>query len=97
MGSVHAKAMVLGVMDHSFDCLVLDMGVIKRVYCDKLPLLKKQFKRSQGVNQLNIFWKDPSLQGGLEQVIVIFALVDVILTSDKESLQIRVTLKKPEL
>ncbi|GBM82735.1 DIS3-like exonuclease 2 [Araneus ventricosus] len=95
MGCVHAKAMVLGVMDHSFDCLILDMGIIKRVYCDKLPLLKKEFKRTHGVNQLNLFWKDPSLKGGLEQVIVMFALVDVTLITDKDYLQIKVTLRKP--
>ncbi|CAL1301213.1 unnamed protein product [Larinioides sclopetarius] len=95
MGCVHAKAMVLGVMDHSFDCLILDMGIIKRAYCDKLPLLKKEFKRTHGVNQLNLFWKDPSLKTGLEQVIVMFALVDVTLATDKDYLQIRVTLRKP--
>ncbi|GFV58149.1 DIS3-like exonuclease 2 [Trichonephila clavipes] len=95
MGCVHSKGMVLGVMDHSFDCLILEMGIIKRVYCDKLPLLKREYKRSHGVSQLNLFWKDPFSSNGLEQVMVIFAMVDVIITTDKESLQIRVTLKKP--
>lgn len=95
ISKVNAQAIIVGVMDHSFDCLILDMGIVKRVYCDKLPLLKKEFKRSHGVSRLNIFWKDPALQKGLEQVIVIFALVDVVLTVESESLVVKATLKKP--
>ncbi|KAG8198903.1 hypothetical protein JTE90_015115 [Oedothorax gibbosus] len=95
IGSVSANAIIVGVMDHSFDCLILDMGIVKRVYCDKLPLVKKEFKRSHGVSRLNIFWKDPAYEKGLEQVIVIFALVDVLLSVEKDSLVIKATLKKP--
>ncbi|XP_054711205.1 DIS3-like exonuclease 2 [Uloborus diversus] len=94
IGSVEAKGMVMGVMDHSFDCLILEMGLIKRVYCDKLPLVRKDFKRAQGVSTLNLYWKDDSKES-VRQTIVMLTLVDVILTVAKDSLQIKVTLQKP--
>ncbi|XP_015915494.1 DIS3-like exonuclease 2 [Parasteatoda tepidariorum] len=95
LGCVHAKGMVIGVMDHSFDCLILEMGLVKRVYCDGLPLVKKHFKRSHGVSMLNLFWKDPEKPEGIEQALVIFALVDVVLSAVKDTLHLNVTLKKP--
>ncbi|XP_035214589.1 DIS3-like exonuclease 2 [Stegodyphus dumicola] len=95
LASVPAKAMVMGVMDHSFDCLILEMGIIKRVYCDKLPLLRKEYKRSNGIPTLNLYWKDAVRTSGFMQTIVMFTVVDVVLTVEKDSLQIRATLQMP--
>lgn len=96
LGSVHTKAMVVGVMDHSFDCLILDMGIIKRVYCDKLPLMQKEYKRSHGVSLLNLTWKDNKFKEGIKQAIIMFRFVNVVMTVGEDALQIKVALLKPE-
>ena len=33
-GPLYERAMVMNVLDHSFDVLIVKLGVIKRVYCE---------------------------------------------------------------
>ena len=37
-GPVHGRGMVMKVLDKSFDVLMEEFGIIKRVYCDVLLL-----------------------------------------------------------
>jgi len=33
-GPLYERAMVMNVLDHSFDVMIIKLGVIKRVYCE---------------------------------------------------------------
>lgn len=90
-GPLHTHAMVINVMDHSFDCLVLPVGIVRRVYCDKLPLRNKEFTKRKGIGSIHLLW-----QNGQDQTISMFSLVDVTLVvPPKEVLKITATLNSP--
>lgn len=92
-GSLEEQAMVMGVMDHSFDVLLLRMGVVKRVYCDKLDLKKIFYEKERSVPVLTLIW---NTETELKQQIKIFTLVDVIISvSSEETFRFNVVLKKP--
>ncbi|XP_013775846.1 DIS3-like exonuclease 2 [Limulus polyphemus] len=95
-GPLEEQAMVMGLMDHSFDVLILRMGTLKRVYLDKLPLQKVEYKKEQGVPQLTLVWKTESVNDDkLVQVISVFTLVEVVLCSVQgEPLKFNAVLKK---
>ncbi|XP_067140544.1 probable exosome complex exonuclease RRP44 isoform X2 [Centruroides vittatus] len=93
-GPLEEKAMVMGVMDHSFDVLILRMGVVKRVYCDKLDLKSAVYEKDRGVPKLTLLWN-----GGneLRQVIEIFSLVDIIISvCPEETFKFNLMMKNPE-
>lgn len=90
-GPVHTHAMVINVMDHSFDCLVLPVGIVRRVYCDKLPLRNREFTKRKGIASMQLLW-----QNGQDQTISMFSLVDVTLVvPPNEVLKINATLNSP--
>lgn len=53
-GSVVRDAIVINVMDSSFDVLLPEFGVEKRVHLDQLPLYKAEF--DQRTRKLELFW-----------------------------------------
>ena len=55
-GPISQPATVIQVMDHSMDVLILEMGVIKRVYVDRLGVSKQTFRRVGGVSFLDLVW-----------------------------------------
>ena len=55
--AVHRDALVINVMDSSFDVLLPDFGVEKRVHLDQLPLHKAEFDPK--TRKLELFWLNP--------------------------------------
>lgn len=93
-GPMEEQAMVMSVMDHSFDVLVLRIGLVKRVYCDKLNLKSKCYAKEKGAPYLLLNWNE-----GAEfiQEIRIFTLVMVSLSvQTDEPMKINVVLKYPD-
>ncbi|UYV82058.1 DIS3L2, partial [Cordylochernes scorpioides] len=77
LGRLSSKGMVMSILDHSFDVLVDKLGVVKRVYCDKLEY---GYMRQNGVPQLTIKWK---IRGGrrvIQQTLKVFSVVDLSLS-----------------
>ncbi|XP_072111379.1 DIS3-like exonuclease 2 [Mobula birostris] len=95
-GPLESEAMVMGVLDQSFDVLVLRYGIQKRIYCNGLPLQGFTFQRVGKSPELRLMW-EPEMpdQKPLCQVITIFALVEVALKSDSTALKFSAILKKP--
>jgi DIS3-like exonuclease 2 len=60
VGKMEEKAVVVQVYDHSFDVMLLNCGVICRVYLDQLPLKEFIFETKQGKNELILKWKNDS-------------------------------------
>nr|XP_050038990.1 DIS3-like exonuclease 2 isoform X1 [Dermacentor andersoni] len=96
-GSLEDRAMVTAVLEHAFDVLALSVGMIKRVYCDKLGV--KEFSHSTEGGRSAIELRYQSSRSADEVVVVnigVFQLVDVLITVvPKEPLKYQVVLKLP--
>lgn len=51
---------VLQVLDHSIDVLILELGVVKRVYVDRLGVESHTFRRVAGLAYMDLVWEDGS-------------------------------------
>ncbi|XP_072219134.1 DIS3-like exonuclease 2 isoform X1 [Leuresthes tenuis] len=97
-GPLDSEAMVMGVLDQSFDVLVLRYGVQKRIYCKSISGLASFHHRKVGKkSELTLVWlpEDPE-NPPVEQVISIFSLVEVQLKADEAPMKYSAVLKKPE-
>ncbi|XP_054623286.1 DIS3-like exonuclease 2 [Dunckerocampus dactyliophorus] len=96
-GPLDSEAMVMGVLDQSFDVLVLRYGVQKRIYCKSVAgLASFQHRKVGKKSELTLLWTPEDLQGTpVEQVISIFTLVEVQLKADSVPMKYSAVLKRP--
>ncbi|XP_037764043.1 DIS3-like exonuclease 2 isoform X4 [Chelonia mydas] len=95
-GPLESEAMVMGVLNKAFDVLVLSFGVQKRIYCNALPLTGFRFENVGKKPELTLLWEPETPEQEADpQVITIFTLVEVILTSDSGPLKYSAVLKRP--
>ncbi|XP_074860184.1 DIS3-like exonuclease 2 [Carettochelys insculpta] len=95
-GPLESEAMVMGVLNEAFDVLVLRFGVQKRIYCNALPLAGFHFQKVGKKPELTLLWAlETQEQEAAPQVITIFTLVEVVLTSGSSPLKYSAVLKKP--
>ncbi|XP_028987946.1 DIS3-like exonuclease 2 [Betta splendens] len=97
-GPLDSEAMVMGVLDQSFDVLVLRYGVQKRIYCKSVPGLDSFHHRKVGKkSELTLIWapEDPE-KPRVEQVISVFTLVEVQLKADGVPTKCTAVLKRPD-
>ncbi|ELT98463.1 hypothetical protein CAPTEDRAFT_225282 [Capitella teleta] len=74
-GPFEHKAMVQAVLDRSFDVLILAVGVVKRVYLDKLPLKSFNFRKVNLRPELTLAWQQTEIQDEVVRTITIFSEV----------------------
>ncbi|XP_040911507.1 DIS3-like exonuclease 2 [Toxotes jaculatrix] len=97
-GPLDSEAMVMGVLDQSFDVLVLRYGVQKRIYCKSVAGLDSFHHRKVGKkSELTLVWTpEDSEKPPVEQVVSIFTLVDVQLKADSAPMKYSAVLKRPD-
>ncbi|XP_008275899.1 DIS3-like exonuclease 2 isoform X2 [Stegastes partitus] len=97
-GPLDSEAMVMGVLDQSFDVLVLRYGVQKRIYCKSIAGLDTFHHRRVGKkSELTLLWTPEDLENPpIEQIISIFTLVEVQLKADGAPMKYSAALKRPE-
>ncbi|KAL7387350.1 hypothetical protein ABVT39_022444 [Epinephelus coioides] len=97
-GPLDSEAMVMGVLDQSFDVLVLRYGVQKRIYCKSVVGLDSFHHRKVGKkSELTLVWTaEDQEKAPVEQVISIFTLVEVQLKADGAPMKYSAVLKRPE-
>lgn len=97
-GPLDSEAMVMGVLDQSFDVLVLRYGVQKRVYCKSVTGLDSFRHHKVGKkSELTLIWTaEDHEKAPVEQVISIFTLVEVQLKADGAPMKYSAVLKRPE-
>ncbi|XP_059358231.1 DIS3-like exonuclease 2 isoform X2 [Carassius carassius] len=98
-GPLDSEAMVMGVLDQSFDVLVLRYGVQKRIYCNSLEGLKAVHFRKVGKRpEMTLVWEqgDPSKES-TQQEISIFTLLNVQLKADEGPMKYSAVLKRPSV
>lgn len=96
-GPLDSEAMVMGVLDQSFDVLVLRYGVQKRIYCNSLEGLKEvQFCKVGKKPEMVLVWEtDDPCKDSIKQEISIFTLLNVQLKADGAPMKYSATLKRP--
>lgn len=95
-GRLEERGMVMAVLDKAFDVLVLGLGVVKRVYCEKLPLKEFHFSKVRKRPQLDLTWnvdKDHPLE--IHQELTIFTAVCCLLVPEMESVRWNLEIKHP--
>nr|KAG5695349.1 hypothetical protein BaRGS_006573 [Batillaria attramentaria] len=87
-GPLEEKGMVMNVLDKSFDVYVLTLGVVKRVYCERLPLERFSHHKEGKRPELTLVWNpDDGCPHSVTQKISIFSSVNCVLKSDEEPLK----------
>uniref|UniRef100_A0A8D3D8X3 DIS3-like exonuclease 2 n=1 Tax=Scophthalmus maximus TaxID=52904 RepID=A0A8D3D8X3_SCOMX len=97
-GPLDSEAMVMGVLDQSFDVLVLRYGVQKRIYCKSVSGLDSFRHHKVGKkSELTLVWTPDDLEKApVEQVrTTFFTLVDVQLRADGAPMKYSAVLKRP--
>ncbi|KAF7652878.1 hypothetical protein LDENG_00091060 [Lucifuga dentata] len=97
-GPLDSEAMVMGVLDQSFDVLVLHYGVQKRIYCKSVAGLESFRHHKVGKKaELTLVWSAEEPQKAhVEQIISIFTLVEVQLRADATPMKYSAVLKRPD-
>ncbi|XP_008332490.1 DIS3-like exonuclease 2 isoform X2 [Cynoglossus semilaevis] len=96
-GPLDSEAIVMGVLDQSFDVLVLRYGVQKRIYCKSIEGLRTFSHRKVGKkSELTLVWKSED-SGDVEQIISLFTLVQVQLKADGAPLKYSTVLKRSDV
>ncbi|XP_065562462.1 DIS3-like exonuclease 2, partial [Artemia franciscana] len=96
VGSIATRGVVLQVLDRSVDVVLLNSGLIKRVYMDKLPLKKLTHESQCGIGTLTLVWDNGPNLTDLVQVLTIFSMVEVRLEEGESALKFSAILVKPE-
>ncbi|KAJ8011281.1 hypothetical protein DPEC_G00056520 [Dallia pectoralis] len=97
-GPLDSEAMVMGVLDQSFDVLVLRYGVQKRIYCKGLLGLETfHFQKVGKKGEMTLVWaaEEPG-RASIRQEITIFSLVDVQLRADGAPMKYSAVIKRPD-
>ncbi|XP_034159362.2 DIS3-like exonuclease 2 [Pangasianodon hypophthalmus] len=96
-GPLDSKAMVMGMLDKSFDVLVLDYGVQKRIYCNAIEGLQSfNFRKVGKRPEMTLVWTPKELEDEtVTQEISLFSVVDVRLTSGEGPLKYTAVLMRP--
>ncbi|RVE61474.1 hypothetical protein OJAV_G00171020 [Oryzias javanicus] len=96
-GPLNSTAIVMKVLDQSFDVLVLKYAVQKRIYCKSTEGLKSfRFHQVGKKAELTLVWLPEDPEGTpFEQVISIFSILEVQLVSET-SLKYTAQLKRPQ-
>ena len=90
-GPIRQAGVVTGVMDHSLDVLVLEMGVVKRVYVDRCGVSRHSFRRTAGVSYLDFYWEDST-----KLSLTVLSKVDVVLERGDRDFTFIAVIEKPE-
>ncbi|KAM7285327.1 hypothetical protein ISCGN_032275 [Ixodes scapularis] len=95
-GKFEDRAMVTSVQEHAFDVLSLSVGMVKRVYCDKLGVKSFSHSTEGGRNCIELRYQSADGVSEVIDTIGVFKLVDiVIVTMPREPLKYQVVLKPP--
>ncbi|XP_053537193.1 DIS3-like exonuclease 2 isoform X3 [Ictalurus punctatus] len=96
-GPLESKAIVMGMLDKSFDVLVLDYEVQKRIYCNAIEGLQSfNFRKVGKRPEMTLVWTPNELEDdSVTQEISLFSVVDVLLSAGEGPLKYTAVLRRP--
>ena len=81
-GPVVVEAVIIQVMDHSMDCILSNMGVVKRVYFNRNEEIQEfDYRKNHGNLAMFVKWKGQSQP----QVLQMFKAVTLSLEAHEKS------------
>lgn len=96
LGELPQPAIVVQVLDRSFDALLMNLGLVRRVYTDQLPLTGLHYHKQAGSASLVMDWAAEGGKPPCTQRVVLLERVDVVLRPlDQTSLRFHTTLVRP--
>uniref|UniRef100_A0A0P6GI32 DIS3 exonuclease 2 n=1 Tax=Daphnia magna TaxID=35525 RepID=A0A0P6GI32_9CRUS len=96
-GSIEVKGIVLAVLDHSVDVVLIYLGIIRRLYIEKLPLTMTHEKYN-GIGKLTLVWDPQSTsEQPTRQVVSVFSLLEILLVphTENDKLDFTLVLQRP--
>jgi len=91
-GPVTQEASVIQVLDHAVDVLVLQMGVVKRVYMDRLEAQEYKFRRVAGRTYIDLTWGE----GRPKTSLTLMTRVTVVLMKGDRPFDFTAVIQAPE-
>lgn len=96
-GPLEETGMVMAVLDKAFDVLILKLGVVKRVYLERLPIHSFNYRKNMKCPELEIEWEaDQECPHSTKHLITLFTLVDCCVSADREPLRWSCIIKRPK-
>jgi len=89
-GPISQVGSVVNVLDHALDVLLVELGITKRVYLDRLEVRSFNTRRINTVNYIDIVWND-----GKKQTLTIFSRVDITLKKAEKPFEFLAIIEKP--
>jgi len=90
-GPLSQAGAVVQVMDHSLDVLIQEMGVVKRVYVDRLGVSKHSFRRVLGVSYMDLWWEN-----GSKVTLTLLSQVMLVLAKGDRDFEFTAVIEKPD-
>ena len=90
-GPFNQAGVVTAVMEHAVDVLIIQMGVVKRVYVDRCGVSRHAFRRTAGVSYLDIFWEDKTRLS-----LTILSKVEIVLKKGDRNFDFVAVIEKPD-
>lgn len=95
-GPLTERAVVVQILDAAFDVLVVKYGIIKRVFANKLRIVREPRFIEGASPTLTLYWDShENTNASLEQLIQLFSVVDVIISPVPDSVRYQVSMKQP--
>ena len=93
-GPITVQAVVIQVMDHSMDCILSNMGVVKRVYFNRNEEIEGfEYQKCDGTLAMSVKWKNIVKA----QVLQMFSTIQLSLEAHEKSVfDYNARLIKPE-
>jgi len=64
-GELHEQAVIIGVQDSAIDVMLLHSGLVKRIYCNALPLTDWKADKEQK-DMMTVYWKEECIMNEIE-------------------------------
>ena len=82
--------MFVKLLDHSIAVLILELGLVKRVYVDRLGVESHAYRRVEGVAYLDLVWP-----GGARLTVTLLKRVELVLSKGDKPHYFLVLISKP--
>ena len=67
LGELREQAVIIGLQDSAIDVMLLHSGLVKRIYCNALPLKKWKVDKEQK-DMMTVYWEEESIMNEIEAV-----------------------------
>uniref|UniRef100_A0A0N4V7R2 RNB domain-containing protein n=1 Tax=Enterobius vermicularis TaxID=51028 RepID=A0A0N4V7R2_ENTVE len=94
-GPLTERAVVVQILDAAFDVLVVEYGIVARVYANKLRVVREPRLTEGTLPALTLYWDShENTNASVEQIIQLCSVVEVVISSLADSIRYQVLFLK---